>query len=242
MDDEQNRETGGEAMASDNPEPEEEFSLQDLSRVYAETVGLEVAAADDHSDAEPPDPRRDAAADNSPCPISPKSILEAALFIGSPDSNKLTTRKIAQLMRDVSEKELNGLIKELNQEYESLGHAFRIYTEGRDVQLRLIDELEPIRQKFYGEVRQVKLSQAAIDVLSLVAYRQPITREEIDTLRARPCGSVLRQLVQRGLLEKKEKPQDKRRTQYQTTPRFLELFEIASLEELPRAETESEPS
>ena len=93
-----------------------------------------------------------------------------------------------------------------------------------------------MRNRFYGRVREATLSQAAIDILALVAYNQPITNERVSRLRGHPSGSILAQLVRRQLL-RIERPDEMPRTPiYHTTPRFLALFGLESLEELPRSQ------
>jgi segregation and condensation protein B len=89
---------------------------------------------------------------------------------------------------------------------------------------------------FYGRVKEAKLSQAAIDVLAVVAYNQPLTRPEIDRLRNAASASLLSQLVRRGLLRVERPDQKPREPIYYTTERFLELFHLQSLDELPRSQ------
>jgi len=97
----------------------------------------------------------------------------------------------------------------------------------------LRDEFHSLRDVFYGRVKAAKLSQAAVDVLAIVAYKQPLTREEVDAMRGRPSGSLLAQLVRRQLL-RLERPHDKPRTpRFCTTDRFLQLFGLESLRDLP---------
>ena len=85
-----------------------------------------------------------------------------------------------------------------------------------------------------AKARQVRLSQAAIEVLSIVAYNQPISPEEIHRLRGVPSGSLLTQLVRRQLLLL-ERSTENKLVQYRTTERFLELFGLSSLADLPRS-------
>ncbi|NLF07030.1 MAG: SMC-Scp complex subunit ScpB, partial [Pirellulaceae bacterium] len=86
-----------------------------------------------------------------------------------------------------------------------------------------------------------RLSQAAIDVLALVAYEQPITGEKIQQLRGKPSRHVLAHLVRRGLL-RIERPEPKRRTAYyRTTDRFLRVFNLESLDDLPQSADDGPP-
>ena len=130
---------------------------------------------------------------------------------------------------------------ELNRRYDADGAPYHIVGEGDGYRLALRDEFHPLRNRFYGRIREARLSQAAIDVLALVAYQQPITGEQIRRLRGRPSSHVLAHLVRRGLL-RIERPEPNRRTpHYYTTDRFLRLFNLASLDDLPRSEESGPP-
>ncbi len=167
------------------------------------------------------------------CEVSPRTILEAMLFVGHPENQPLTSEQVASLMRGVRAQEIDELVVELNRSYDEEGCPYRIESVGAGYQLVLRDEFHSLRDVFYGRVKAAKLSQAAVDVLAIVAYKQPLTREEMDALRGRPSGSLLAQLVRRQLL-RVERPHDKPRTpRFWTTDRFLQLFGLESLRDLP---------
>ena len=129
----------------------------------------------------------------------------------------------------------------MNRRYAARGAPYRIVGEGDGYRLTLRREFHPLRNRFYGRIREARLSQAAIDVLALVAYQQPITGEKIGRLRGKPSSHVLAHLVRRGLL-RIERPDPKRRTpHYYTTDRFLRLFNLQSLDDLPRSEDAGPP-
>ena len=134
------------------------------------------------------------------CSITPKTILEAMLFVGHPNNEPLTSRQVAALMRGVRPQEIDALVNELNATYREEGCPYHIVSVGAGYQLALHEQYAPLRDKFYGRVKDARLSQAAVDVLAIVAYRQPISREEIDALRGKPSSGVLSQLVRRRLL------------------------------------------
>ncbi len=91
--------------------------------------------------------------------------------------------------------------------------------------------------KLYGATREARLSPAAIDVLALVAYRQPATKPEIDSLRGADSGALLRQLVRRGLIAVVHRGEaGHREVSYGTTARFLEMFGLSSVEDLPQTQ------
>ena len=177
-----------------------------------------------------PEPNHDAV-----CPITPRSILEAMLFIGHPNNEPLTSDKVASHMRGVRAQEVDGLVVELNRVYEEEGCPYKIESVGPGYRLTLREELNSLRDKFFGRIRAAKLSQAAIDILAVVAYKQPVTREDIDALRGKPSGALLTQLVRRELL-RIERAHDKPRVpHYCTTDRFLQLFGLESVQDLPKS-------
>ncbi|MCE5269492.1 MAG: SMC-Scp complex subunit ScpB [Planctomycetaceae bacterium] len=175
-------------------------------------------------------------AEDDSCPITPRTILEAMLFVGTRDNQPLTPARAAELMRDVGADEVPTLVQELNRRYDAGGAAYRIVGEGDGYRLALRDEFHGLRDRFFGRIREARLSQAAVDILALVAYQQPITAEKLSGLRGKPCGHLLSQLVRRGLL-RIERPEASRRTpHYFTTDRFLHVFHLESLADLPRSE------
>jgi len=101
--------------------------------------------------------------------------------------------------------------------------------------LTLRPKYRHVIEKLYGGVREARLSSMAIDVLAIVAYRQPITKPDVDSFRGADSGSLLRQLVRRGIIQiipiLGGKPKE---VAYATTPRFLEMFNLVSLDDLPK--------
>ena len=222
------------------------ISLDELASAFAQVMGVEPQPSTDpvtaeHDIPETADPIEESpsvepVAEDDPCPISPRSIFEAMLFVGNRDNRPLTPARAAELMRDVEQDEIPALVDALNQCYATRGAACRIVGEGDGYRLTLCDEFRSLRNRFFGRIREARLSQAAIDVLALVAYQQPIAGEKIGRLRGKPSRHVLAHLVRRGLL-RVERPDPKRRTtHYRTTDRFLKLFHLRSLDDLPRSE------
>ena len=83
--------------------------------------------------------------------------------------------------------------------------------------------------------REARLSQPALDVLAVVAYRQPVEKGEVDAIRGMDSGALLRQLVRLGLVAVQHRAEaESRAVRFGTTPRFLQLFNLGSLDELPR--------
>ena len=178
--------------------------------------------------AEPPAP--------DPCPITPRSILEAVLFVGNADNRPIASTEIASQMRGVRAAELDLLIRELNDAYASENRPYRIASVGTGYRMTLEPQFDAVREQFYGKARQARLSQAAIEVLALVAYNQPLSGDDVSRLRGTPSGHVLSQLVRRELLSLTREPGKRSKGKYNTTPRFLKLFGLASLDDLPRSQ------
>ena len=165
------------------------------------------------------------------------SILESILFVGRPDNGTISAAEIAGLMRGVREAEVEELVQELNDLYEQTGRAIRISQLGSGYKAELARDLNHVKDQFYGRARDVRLNQAAIDCLALIAYQPGISRDKLEEQRGQPCGSVLNQLVRRELLEIRRVGKGKEATtEYYTTQRLLELAGLDSLEDLPHAE------
>lgn len=220
------------------------LSLDQLSAAFAEMLNSgedpyeqpsDQSADSDEAVAHAPTIDTVSAADKS-CELSPLSIVEAILFVGSPGNEEISSDKIASLMRGVRPAEIDAHIRTLNEQYASTNCPYRIESQGSGYRLVLQPTYHRVRDRFYGKARQAKLSQAAIEVLALVAYNQPIGKEEIDRLRGTASSSILGQLVRRELLSFERDPQNKKLGHYRTTPRFLALFGIDSLEDLPQSD------
>ncbi len=223
----------------------EDHSLEMLGRVYSEAVTRRATESGEASPrgltGDPLPSEADALADSAidpfsddACPVNPRTILEAMFFVGVQGSG-LTARKAASLIRGVSPKEIEQLVDELNLSYSADHSALRIRQSGDGYRLVIEDDLESIRQLFYGRVRDARLGNAAIEVLAVVAYHQPVTLEEVDRLRNHQSGPVLNQLVRRELLTIERDQNNRRIRLYRTTQRFLELFGMDSIEDLPQA-------
>lgn len=174
--------------------------------------------------------------DNDASEVSPHSILEAMLFVGNRAGNPLTPQRAAELMRGVEPAEIADLVGQLNERYNACGCPYRIVSEGAGYRMSLRGKFAAIRNVLYGRNREARLSQAAVDVLAIIAYRQPISAEDVSKLRGFPSGHLLTQLVRRRLLEVQRSPESPRTPVYSTTARFLQLFGLEDLGDLPQSE------
>ncbi len=168
------------------------------------------------------------------CPISPTSIVEAILFVGHPENRPISGRHIASLMRGVRSSEIELLVEELNSTYEASGCPYRIERTAGGFQLRLLERFAVLSEGFYGRIREAKLNQAAIEALATVAYGQPITREELKEACDEPQRRAVPQLIRRGLLLAEKQEGRAGAMVYRTTDRFLEMFGLGTLDDLPQ--------
>jgi segregation and condensation protein B len=168
----------------------------------------------------------------SPPPL--KRILEALLFVGGPP---LTGQRAGEAVRGLTPAQFAQALDDLNRDYRQQGRPYAIRSQDQGYVLALRPRYRPVLEKLYGTTREARLSPQAIDVLALVAYRQPATKQEIDSLRGAESGALLRQLVRRGLVAVVQRADsNQREVAYGTTPRFLELFGLTSLEDLPQTQ------
>ncbi len=174
--------------------------------------------------------------DDDSCEVTPRSILEAILFVGHPANEPLTSERIASLMRGVRPSEIDELVRELNAEYADAGSPYAILSIDCGYRFALRPEHASLRDAFYGRIREARLSQSAIDVLAIVAYQQPVGPDEIERLRSKPSGGILSQLVRRDLLSLERQADRKAKPLYRTTERFLDLFDLDNLADLPRSQ------
>jgi segregation and condensation protein B len=221
-----------------------EISLDDLGAAYAR------AAAEHDSDAfvapevEEPCSQDDdeELIEETPEPddvVTPEAIIEAALFVGHPENKSLSEQRLASLMRGVSPDEVELMIEGLNESYKKHDQALRITRDDHGYKLSIAPQVEMIRRSFLGKVRETRLSQMAIEVLSLVAYQPGVTAQTVQDQRGQESGALLNQLVRRQLLRvDRVKPEEGGRaiSHYYTTERFLVLFGLESIDDLPHVE------
>jgi segregation and condensation protein B len=169
-------------------------------------------------------------AETPPPPV--ERIVEALLFVGGPP---LTPEAIATAIRGLTPDAAREAIDRLAKQYRSQNRPYTVQPRDGGFVLALRPGFRAVRERVSGGPRQARLSQPALDVLSLVAYKQPITKGEVDAARGADSGGVLRQLVRLGLVAVSRRADaEGRAVGYGTTPRFLTLFGLSSLDDLPR--------
>lgn len=214
------------------------FSLERLSSAFARLMGAPTAPAAKptrpqiavEADDELIDPTADAVA------VTPQMIVEGMIFIGAEDGRRLPSAEIASHIRNVTPAEVDAFVAELNDAYRRDGAAYVIASDAAGHRMQLRDDLASVRERFRGQQRAAKLTPSALEVLSVVAYRQPVTSDEINKLRGTQSYAILAQLVRRKLVCVERPAKGARASRYRTTERFNKLFNVASASDLPRSE------
>jgi segregation and condensation protein B len=177
-------------------------------------------------------PDLDDAADGQ-CRVSPLSILESLLFVGLPGGKPLSSTVVAGLMRGVRPHEVDELAAELDRRYRADNCPYEVASRDNGWVLRLRPEFTGFGTLVERKARQVRLDAESLDVLALVAWHQPVPRDRLVELGCDARPATLRALVRRGLLTLEPAGEAEGGPTYATTPKFLEVFRLASLADLP---------
>jgi len=162
--------------------------------------------------------------------IDQKRIVEA-LVLAAPEP--ISAARVAQIVPDCEVVDVPELVRELNEEYSKQDRAFEIWEVAGGFQLRTRAEFSGYLQQLHKQ-RPLRLSRAALETLAIGAYRQPVTRAEIEHVRGVDVGAVLKSLMDRGLVRiMGHRDVPGRPLLYGTTRRFLEIFGLESLKSLP---------
>ena len=159
-----------------------------------------------------------------------KSALETMIFMwGEP----LEVKDAAEVL-EADKNVIRGLFRELQAEYEQEGRGIRIREVDDAFGFITLAENDMFLKKLCTPVRVRRLSQAALEVLAIIAYRQPVTRSEIDSIRGIKSERVIDGLIDKGLVEVSGRSEGVGRPLiYSTTKEFLKKFGFSSLKDLP---------
>jgi segregation and condensation protein B len=159
--------------------------------------------------------------------------LEAVLFLAR---EPLSSRKISQLVNLADGTEARTLIRRLNGMYDQSASAFRVEELAGGFQLMTRPRFGPWLKRLLQTPVEMRLTAPALETLAVVAYRQPVLRAEVEAIRGVQSGDILRQLMERDLVRISGRADELGRPlMYGTTKRFLQLFGLRHLDELPRA-------
>ena len=162
-------------------------------------------------------------------------VLEALLF--SSDT-PLSAGRLAELAGMGSTTQVRLQIEELNEKYASAGLSFRIEEIARGYQMMTLPVYGPWLAKLNKHQAQTRLSAAALETLSIIAYKQPVIRADIEAIRGVGSGEILNRLREMGLVKIFGRAEIVGRPLlYGTTRKFLDVFGLADLDDLPPMET-----
>ena len=159
--------------------------------------------------------------------------VEALIFASEEPVNLQTLCQITGLK--LTPRELQDLIDALNGEYEATGRTFRIHAIAGGYRFLTLPEFGDLVRQLLAPVIQRRLSQSMLEVLSVVAWHQPVTKGEILQIRGTSPDYSIDRLLERGLVEVRGRADSPGRPlQYGTTAAFLDLFHLTSLKNLPK--------
>jgi segregation and condensation protein B len=170
---------------------------------------------------------------------APLAMVEAVLLAAD---EPVTARRLAQTAGVADGNEARRLVQRLHALYERDGTAFQVEELAGGFQLLTRPEYHPWLARLRRTGSEVRLSPAARETLAIVAYRQPITRADVEAVRGVQSSEVLRQLMEKGLVRIAGREDTLGRpVLYATTRKFLQLFGLKGLRDLPQAHELSEP-
>jgi len=169
-----------------------------------------------------------------------KTIIEAILFAS--DEPVSEDRLADAAGEDVTVGMVREAIQALRQEYEASGRAFTIEEIAGGFQLFTRPQFNKYLKKLLRARHEARFTQAALETLAIIAYKQPITRAEVEDIRGVACSDMIRTLMEKGLVriagrsEKLGRP-----LLYGTTKKFLQVFGLSSMKDLPDSKQLVEP-
>jgi segregation and condensation protein B len=163
-------------------------------------------------------------------------LLESLLFS---TQHPLTAGRLAELLELPTTKSIRAAVRELNRIYEESNRSFRIEQVAGGFALLTVPKFGPQIAKLHQREADAKLTRAAMETLAIIAYKQPILRADVESIRGVVCGETIRSLMEKHLVKivgRAEEPG--RPILYGTTKRFLEVFGLNALADLPQPDAE----
>ena len=169
--------------------------------------------------------------------LSELTKLEAALFLMREPAS---SRRLSQLTDIADGSRVRQLIRELNQRYDKDNSAFCVVEVAGGYQLRTCPEFAPWLFRLQEVPVEIRLTNAAMETLAIIAYQQPILRVNIERTRGVQCGDILRQLMDQDLIQIIGRSEELGRPfLYGTTKHFLQVFGLVHINDLPQKNNQS---
>lgn len=158
-------------------------------------------------------------------PVPGRRLAEALALVGEGAEPREVSR---------AESVVRACVESLNAEYERSARAFRIESVAGGYRFMTLPEHAGVVSRFHGARASSRLSRAALETLAVIAYRQPVTRAEVEAIRGVACGEVLRTLLERRLIAITGRAEELGRPMlYGTSRQFLDSFGLSSIKDLP---------
>jgi segregation and condensation protein B len=223
-------------LFADISEPADTAALLPVERMEAPALDVEEPETLVHEPtpnaAEPEQEVGDAPADSAASLC--QQVIEALLF--SSDT-PLSAARLADLVDDCTPSVVRKHIAALNEKYERAGLSFRIESIARGYRMMTLAEFGSWVARLEQHRRETRLSPAALEALSIIAYKQPVIRADVEAIRGVACGEVISRLREMGLVRVLGRAEIVGRPLlYGTTKRFLDVFGLADLDDLPPME------
>lgn len=163
---------------------------------------------------------------------TPHPIVEA-LILASPEP--IESKKIAETIEGFTVAKVASVVADLNEKYLQSGSSFRIREIAGGYQFHVLPEYTGYVDEIFARRRKMRLTQAALETLSIIAYRQPITKSEIEHVRGVASDGVIQNLLEKSMVTIRGRAKGVGKAlQYGTTDEFLKFFGLNNLEDLPR--------
>lgn len=160
-----------------------------------------------------------------------ENIIESIIFVSR---YPVTAQELSGFLKDVGKKDVERALGELEKRWEEAGRSFDLRNVAGGYQFRTRPEYSEYIVQFNKEIKKFRLSKPALEVLAIIAYRQPVTKIEAEKIRGVDCSSSVGLLLEKNFIEisgRKEVPG--KPFLYRTTGLFLETFGLKSLKDLP---------
>ncbi|MBQ1412488.1 MAG: SMC-Scp complex subunit ScpB [Clostridia bacterium] len=165
-----------------------------------------------------------------------RAVVEAMLFAGG---DPVSCERMAGVL-GVSMDTIDGVCAELSEFYEQSGSALRVVRLGKQYQIATRDEYAPMIRTLLDLKKDAPLSNAAMEVLAVIAYNEPVTKNFVERVRGVDCSGVVNTLLARGLIEERGRLDlPGRPMQYATSPNFMRCFGLESMGDLPTVPSET---
>jgi segregation and condensation protein B len=158
-----------------------------------------------------------------------RASLEAILLVADEPVPLVVLAQVLERPRN----EVAAVLHDLAEEYQTGGRGFDLREIAGGWRFYTREDCAPLVERFVSDGQEVRLTQAALETLAVVAYRQPVSRARVSAVRGVNCDSVMRTLVLRGLVEETGTDAETGAILYRTSGYFLERLGLASLEDLP---------